>query len=178
MQCWVKFGWKEMNKLLIFGLTITALVACALAAFAVVSLTAAPQNTETPSGEFSFTVTNQSSCLRFLNTSVPVIYVPFTVAADQTGTLTVNCTQMPGGANGWTDVYIHRGLWDEGVDHICESGDMYPILVDVESAEFAVKLGQPYVASFGETEQQSYTVFFLVPPGGPSTFQVTYKTAN
>ena len=93
-----------MNKHLIFGLIITALVACVIIAFAAMSLTVVPQNNQTPSSEFSFTITNQSSCLRFLNSSVPVFYVPFTVAAGETGTLTVNCTQMPGGANGWTDL--------------------------------------------------------------------------
>lgn len=166
-----------MNKHLIFGLIITALVACVIVAFAVMSLTVVPQNNQTPSSEFSFTVTNQSSCLRFLNSSVPVFYVPFTVAAGQTGTLTVNCTQMPGGANGWTDVYVYRGFWDEGADHICNSGDIYPILSNVESADFAIKLNQPYVGSFGEADQQSYTLFFVVPPGGPSTFQVSFKPA-
>lgn len=166
-----------MNKRLIFGITITILVACAMVAYATMSLTAVPQNTHKPSEAFSFAVSSQSSCLRFLNSSVPVIYVPFTVAAGQTGELTVNCTQMPGGANGWTDIYIYNGLWDQGADHICNSGDIYPILSNVESVDYAIKLNQPYAASFGEADQQSYTVFFLVPPGGPSTFQVSFKPA-
>ena len=166
-----------MNKHLIFGLIITILVACVIIAFAVMSLTVVPQNNQTPSGEFSFTVSSKSSCLRFLNSSVPVVYVPFTVAAGQTGELTVNCTQMPGGDNGWTDVYIYRGFWDEGVEHICTAGDIYPILNNVESADYAITLNQPYVGSFGEADQQGYTLFFVVPPGGPSTFQVSFKPA-
>ena len=141
------------------------------------SLTAVPENTQIPSDKFSFSVSSQSNCLRFLNNSIPVIYVPFTVAAGQTGELTVNCTQMPGGANGWTDVYIYRGFWDQGIDHICNSSDIYPILSNVESADYAIKSNQPYVASFGEADQQSYTLFFLVPPGGTSMFQVSFKPA-
>lgn len=166
-----------MNKNHILGLTITALVACTIVAYGAMSLTAVPQNTQIPSDEFSFSVSSQSTCLRFLNSSVPVIYVPFTVAAGQNGELTVNCTQMPGGANGWTDVYIYRGFWDQGIDHVCNSGDIYPILSNVESADYAIKSNKPYVASFGEANQQSYTIFLVVPPGGPSTFQVSFKPA-
>ena len=166
-----------MNKNLFFGTTITILITSVIVVYVGMSLMAIPQTTNTPSDEFSFIVSSHSSCLRFLNSSVPVIYVPFTVASGQTAELTVNCTQMPGGDNGWTDVYIYRGFWDQGADHICNSGDIYPILGNVEPVDYAIKLNQPYVASFGKADLQSYTVFFLVPPGGPSTFQISFKPA-
>jgi len=34
--------------------------------------------------------------------------VPFTVAANENWQLTINCTKMPGGSNGYTDVYIYK----------------------------------------------------------------------
>ncbi len=168
---------KNVNQKIVFGLTVTLIVVCVLAGYAAVTLTVAPPKTETPSSAFSFTVTASSDCLRFLNSSVPAIYVPFTVAADQTAQLTINCTKMPGGANGWTDVYIYKGYWASGANHTCKAIDLYPILNDIAPTDAAIKMGQPYVGNFGESQQQSYTVFFVVPPGGTSTFEVSYKPA-
>jgi hypothetical protein len=56
---------------------------------------------------------------------------------------------MPGGANGWTDVYIYHGYWDKGTDNKCMSGDLYPILADIESADAQIRSGAPFTMSFG-----------------------------
>ncbi len=133
---------------------------------------------EQPTKPFEFTVSGASDCLRFLNSSVPIVYVPFTVAANENWQLMVNCTKMPGGANGWTDVYIYKGYWDQGTNHTCRSWDVYPIINDIQAANFQIKANQPYTQTFGNSTQQSYTVFFVIPPGGPATFHVTYKQAQ
>ncbi len=161
-----------MNKKIVLGLAIAVIVICALAAVAVSMMTLA----QTPTGELDFTVSGSSDCLRFLNASVPTVYVPFTIAANENWQLTVNCTKMSGGANGWTDVYIYKGYWDKGTNHTCKAGDLYPIINDIESADFEIKANQPYTQTFGESTQQSYTVFFVFPPGA-SAFHVTLKPA-
>jgi hypothetical protein len=163
-----------MNKNQIIGLVaIIVVVSVGLpTAFMVQS---SMTQTQHPTGALDFTVNAKSDCLRFLNSSVPIIYVPFTVAANENWQLTVNSTKMPGGTNGWTDVYIYKGYWDGGTNNTCTSGDLYPIISDIQSADFEIKTNQPYIETFGELTQESYTVFFLVPPGGPSTFHVTLK---
>ncbi len=128
-----------------------------------------------PSKEMDFVVNAKSDCLRFLNSSVPTFYVPFTVAANENWQLTINCTKMPGGANGWTDVYLYKGYWDGGTNNTCKAGDLYPIISDIQNVDFEIKSNQPYTQTFGESTKQSYTVFFVVPPGGPSAFHVTLK---
>jgi hypothetical protein len=57
------------------------------------------------------TVSGSSPCLRFFNDSVPIVYVPFTVAANQQMQLTIEAPKMPGGAGGWVDVYLYSGFW-------------------------------------------------------------------
>lgn len=161
-----------MNKKIVLGSVIAVVVICALAAVALSMMTP----NQTPTGELDFTVSGSSDCLRFLNTSVPTVYVPFTVAANENCQLTVNCTKMSGGANGWTDVYIYKGYWDKGTNHTCKAGDLYPIINDIESADFEIKANRPYTQTFGESTQQSYTVFFVFPPGA-SAFHVTLKQA-
>ncbi len=82
---------------------------------------------------------------------------------------------MPGGANGWTDVYVYNGYWDEGTNYTCKAADLYPIINEIQSADFQIKANQPYTENYLEPTQQSYTIFFVVPPGGPATFHVTLK---
>jgi hypothetical protein len=162
-----------MNKKV--GLIVSVVLICALgAAILATSLLAAPS--QQPTKGLDFTVSASSDCLRFLNSSVPTIYVPFTVAANQNMQLTINCTKMPGGVNGWTDVYIYIGYWNGGSNNTCISSDLYPILNEIQSADFAIHTNTPYTQTFGGTTQQSYTVFFVVPPGGQqATFHVTLK---
>ena len=132
-------------------------------------------STQPPTKEMDFVVSEKSDCLRFLNSSVPTFYVPFTVAANENWQLTVNCTKMSGGANGWTDVYLYRDYWDGGSNNTCKAGDLYPIISDIQSVDFEIKANHPYAETFGASAKQSYTVFFVVPPGGPSEFHVTLK---
>ncbi len=132
-------------------------------------------STQLPTKEMDFVVSAKSDCLRFLNSSVPTFYVPFAIAANENWQLTVNCTKMPGGANGWTDVYLYNGYWDGGINNLCKAGDLYPIISDIQNVNFEIKANQPYIDTFGVSTEQSYTVFFVVPPGGPSEFHVTLK---
>jgi hypothetical protein len=109
---------------------------------------------------------------------VPTIYVPFTVAANENWKLTINCTKMPGGANGYTDVYIYKGYWNGGSNHTCLSSDLYSILSDIHSVDQQIRIGTPFIETYDASTQQSYTVFFVAPPGGQqSTFHVTLKPA-
>jgi hypothetical protein len=82
---------------------------------------------------------------------------------------------MPSGANGWTDVYLYKGYWDKGTEHKCLSEDVYSILNQIKSADAQVKGNSPFKATFGGSTPQSYTVFFIFPPGGQATFHATYK---
>jgi hypothetical protein len=163
-----------MNKNKSIGLiAIVIIMAVGLPTAYIVQSSMAPA--QHPTGPLDFYVNAKSDCLRFLNSSVPTIYVPFTVAANENWQLTINSTKMPGGANGWTDVYIYKGYWDEGTNNTCTAGDLYPIISDIQSADSEIKANQPYIETFGESTPQSYTIFFLVPPGGPATFHVTLK---
>ena len=128
-----------------------------------------------PTKSIDFTVSGTNTCLRFLNTTVSVVYVPFTVAANQHGQLTVNCTKMPGGANGYTDIYLYKGYWDNGTNHQAMSANLIPILSQIQSADYELKGTTTYNQTYGDTIQQSYTVFFVLPPGGQATFHITYK---
>jgi hypothetical protein len=123
-----------------------------------------------------FTVSGSNNCLRFLNETVSVCYVQFTVAANRQGQLTINCTKMPGGANGYTDIYLYKGYWDNGTDHQCLSADLYPILSQIYSANYELKGTTSYNETYGGSNQQSFTVFFVMPPGGQATFHITYKS--
>jgi hypothetical protein len=163
---------EKMNKKI--GLIVSVVLICALAAAILATSMLAPS--QQPTKSLDFTVSASSDCLRFLNSSVPTIYVPFTVVANQNMQLTVNCTKMPGGVNGWTDVYLYKGYWNGGNNNTCKSGDLYPILDEIKSADFAIHTNTPYTQTFGGSTQQSYTVFFVVPPGGQqATFHVTLK---
>lgn len=166
-----------MNRKIIFSLSAIVLVVCVFTITYTASIVIPSQINRTPTSELDFTVNGSSNCLRFLNSSVPTVCIPLTVAANENWQLTINCTNMPGGNNGWTDVYIYRHYWDGGINNTCTAGDIYPIIADIESTESAIRLEQPYTQTFGESTQQSYTIFFVLPPGGPSAFHVTYKPA-
>lgn len=163
-----------MNKKLL-SLIVGVLVICALMAAILMESSTAPN--QQPTKAIDFTVSGTNSCLRFLNSTVSIGYVPFTVAANQHGQLTINCTKMPGGANGYTDIYIYKGYWDTGTAHKCLSADVYPILNGINSADFELKGPTSYNATYGGSTQESYTIFFVVPPGEPATFHITYKPA-
>ena len=98
---------------------VSVIVICVLvAAFLVeASLTPHPRMAK----PLDFTVSGSNPCLRFLNSSVSTVYVPFTIGANQNWQLTINCTKMPGGASGWTDIYIYKGYWDKGTNYECNA---------------------------------------------------------
>jgi hypothetical protein len=157
----------------VLGLIIVVLVMCALAAvFLAGSLLSLPVKVP---HELDFTVSGRNDCLRFLNSTVSTVYVPVTTDANEKWQLTINATQMAGGANGWTDVYIYKGYWDKGTDYKCLSAEVYPILSDISSADAQVTGNSPYTETFGGSAAESYTVFFIFPPGGQSTFHITLK---
>ncbi len=162
-----------MNKK-VLALVIVVIVASASVATFLVASSIPPVRQAT--GPLDFTVSGTSDCLRFLNSSVPAVYVPFTTAANQLWQLTINCTKMSGGANGYTDVYLYKGYWNNGVNHTCTSAQLYSILNDIQPTNQQIRLSTPYTETFGDTTQQSYTIFFVLPPGGQqSTFHVTLQ---
>lgn len=153
---------------------VIVIVVCASVAAFLVASSLSP--TLQPTGPLDFTVSGTSDCLRFLNSSVPAVYVPFTIAANEQWQLTINCTKMSGGSNGYTDVYLYKGYWNGGANYTCTSAEIYPILRNIQSTGNEIRLDSPYIDSFGSSTQQSYTIFFVLPPGGQqSTFHVTLK---
>ena len=123
--------------------------------------------------ELDFTVSGSNECLRFLTRDVGVVYVPFIVGAGESWDLVVECTGIatPGG---WVDLYLYEGYWDEGVDYRCVSEEIYSVLDGVESLDFKLGLDNPFEGTFVGSGQ-SYTLFFIFPPGGPSSFHVSLK---
>jgi len=156
----------------ILSSVIAVVVVCALAISLVQLLSAPPQGTPQ---ELDFTVSGTNDCLRFLNSTVSACYVPIATGTNENWQLTINCTKMPGGANGWTDVYIYKGYWDKGTEYKCMPENLYPIIEDIKSADAQIRNGAPFTASFGGSTPESYTVFFIFPPGGQATFHVTLK---
>ncbi len=158
----------------VLGLSVALIVVCASVGVFLAASSLAPS--QQPTGALDFIVSGSSDCLRFLNSSVPTIYVPFTIAANENWQLTINCTKMPGGANGYTDVYIYKGYWNGASNYTCTSSDLYSILNDIQSTDRQIRLSSPFTETYGASKQQSYTVFFVVPPGGQqATFHVTLK---
>ncbi|TRO49262.1 hypothetical protein E2P47_01535 [Candidatus Bathyarchaeota archaeon] len=148
------------------GLCIVVIMV--IGAFFVSSLTNSPKTQEA----LDFTVSGSNECLRFLSRDVGVVYVPFTTGAGEHWSLFVECTDIATPI-GWVDLYLYEGYWDGGVDYVCCSEDIYLILDGVESLDYELGLDTPYSQVFGGAEVGSYTLFFIFPPGGPSSFHVT-----
>lgn len=167
-----------MNKRLL-GLTVVIIVVLAsAAAYLSMSSVLTLNQTQHAPQALDFTVTGTNSCLRFLEANVSLCYVPFTVGANERWQLTINCTQMPGGSSGWTDLFIYRGYWDNGTDYKCTAQDTYPILASIQATNSEIHGNSAFAEIFnGTATAQSYTVFFVFPNGGQGTFHVTYKQA-
>ena len=150
----------------IAGLCIVALIV--ISAWLVSSLVYSPVAQE----ELDFTISGSNECLRFLTRDVGVVYVPFTTGLNEHWNLVVECTEIAT-SSGWTDLYLYEGYWDEGVDNKCYSEDIYSILDGVESLDYELSLDNPYSQVFGGVKSASYTLFFIFPPGGPSSFHIT-----
>jgi hypothetical protein len=164
-----------MNKKIV-GLIVAIVVVCAAVGTLVALSLVSHQNTKHEAQALAFTVQGTNSCLRFLESNVSLCYVPFTVGANQNWQLTINCTQMPGGSAGWTELYIYKGYWDNGTNHKCQAGDTYSILSSIQDNKKIIQGDNAFTETFnGGTNQQSYTVFFVFPNGGQGTFHVTYK---
>ena len=153
----------------VFGIIIVCMVAIVvLGAFVVSTLINSPLVQE----ELDFTVTGSNECLRFLTRDVSVVYVPFTSVANEEWELVVECTDIAT-PKGWVDLYFYDGYWDEGVDHVCFSEDIYSILDGVESLEYELGLDNSYSQVFGGSGSESCTLFFIFPSGGPNSFHIT-----
>jgi hypothetical protein len=163
---------KPMKKDFVLGLIAVVIIGSASAAALLSSSLAPPAATPR---ELDFTVSGKNDCLRFLNDSVSTVYIPVASGANQHWLLTINATKMAGGANGWVDLYTYQGYWDGGVNNTCVARDVYPILADIEDASAQVKANEPYTQTFGGSTAESYTLFFIFPPGGQCTFHVTLK---
>ena len=160
-----------MDKRTIAVIAAVAVVIVLAAVFAAGPWSIAPQQ---PQDELDFTVSGSNECLRFLTRTVQTAYVPFRTGANQQWQLSIECTQMPG-AGGWTEIYLYRGFWNEGSNYMCMSEDLYPIIDQIETTDFQVKTNSTFTQTFGESTPQSYTLFFLMPPGGNGTYHVTLK---
>lgn len=167
---------RKVNTKLI-GLAVVIIVICVGVGVVAYSQLVPVQAPQTPTQSLDISVSGSSPCLRFLNDSVPMVYVPFTVDANQQMQLTIAAPKMPGGTGGWVDVYLYEGFWDNGANNTCVSKDVYPILADIQATDKVIMQNTPYTETFGEATQQSYTVFFLFPPGGQAQFNITLKPA-
>jgi hypothetical protein len=164
-----------MNKKTL-SLIVVVVIVCATVAAALALSSVAPTSNNHTAQALDFTVKGTNSCLRFLESNVSLCYVPFTVGANQNWQLTINCTQMPGGSSGWTELYIYKGFWDNGTNNKCNAGDTYGILSSIADANKIIQGNNAFTETFnGGSTTQSYTVFFVFPNGGQGTFQVTYK---
>ena len=158
------------------SLVVAVVLVCAAVAGFEANYMIAPKQTQQSAQALDFTVQGTNSCLRFLESNVSLCYVPFTVGANQNWQLTIDCTQMPGGSAGWTEVYIYNGYWDNGTNHKCQAGDVYSILTSIHDANKIIQGDNAFTETFnGTANPQSHTVFFVFPNGGQGTFHVTYK---
>lgn len=161
-----------MNRKLLLGLIpIIIIIGCTAIVLSQSSIAPAAG---TPR-ELDFTVTGKNDCLRFLNDSISAVYIPVSTGANERWELTINSTKMAGAPGGWVDLFVYNGYWNGGVNNTCVSRDIYPILADVYSAEAQVKANAPYTQTFGGSNAESHTLFFIFPPNGQSTFHITLK---
>jgi hypothetical protein len=97
-----------------------------------------------------FTVIGTNDCLRFLNKTIQTAYVPFRTGANEQWQLTVNSTKMPG-AGAYTDVYLYKGYWDKGSNYKCMSEDLYPIIDQIDSADFQIRTNNSFTETLGDS---------------------------
>ena len=159
------------NIIRIMAIVIIALV---IITFGLFSPDLGPRSTQE---ELDFTVAGTNSCLRFLEPNVGLCYVPFTTGPNEKWNLTINCLEMPG-SNGWTDLYLFNGYWNNGTDNKCLSEDLYPIISDIQSTDFRVSNNNTFTEIFGGRSIQAQTMFFVLPVGGQSTFHITLNRIN
>lgn len=127
--------------------------------------------------ELDFTVSGSNDCLRFLSRTVETVYVPLAIEANERWELSIECTDIAA-VNGWVDLYIYDGYWDDGVENKCFSEDIYVILDDVVNLDYKLSVANPYLNIYENSTFETYTLFFIFPPGGPSTFHISFKQIN
>ncbi len=160
-----------MDKRILAAFAVFIVVGVLAAVFFAGPWSIVPQQ---PQEELDFTVSGSNECLRFLTRTVQTAYVPFRVGANEQWQISIECTQMPG-PGGWTEIYLYRGYWDKGNNHICMSEDLYPIIDQIEATDFKVETNSTFTQTFGGSTPQSYTLFFILPPGGIGTYHITLK---
>ena len=152
---------------------LAATVVLIVASFSVIVLLVNPSVQQNPQQELAFTISGTNDCLRFLDRAVQTVYIPFRTGTNEQWQLTIKCLKMPGAGSGaWTDLYVYNGYWDNGSQHKCVSQDLYPIMNEIESANFRIQTNSTFSEVFGGSTPQSYTVFIIFPTGGSSTFNV------
>ncbi len=57
----------------------------------------------------------------------------------------------------------------EGLITCQQCGRWYPIIDEIQSADFRIETNSTFTRTFGGPATQSYTFFFIFPPGGQST---------
>ena len=164
---------KTLNKKILAAIAVVAVAAILFAAFLLV-----PSAKPLPAQqEMDFTVTGTNDCLRFLERTVKTCYTPFRTGANEQWRLTIDCLKMPG-SGGWTDLYVYNGYWDNGTDHMCLSQDLYSIVSDIPASNLRMNSNSTFTQIYGGPTPQSYTVFFIIPPGGQSTFHIKLERVN
>jgi hypothetical protein len=162
-----------MNKKALASIAIAAVI---ISIFAIIVL--APLTTpQPPQQELDFTVGGTNDCLRFFDLTVKTIYTPFRTEANEHWRLTIEPLKIPG-SGGWTDLYVYNGYWDNGTNHTCLSKDLYSILSDVPASNFRMTTNSTFSEVYGGATPQSYTVFFILPPGGEATFHIKLERVS
>ena len=155
-----------MNKK-ILGLVAFAIIVVTLGSVILVGLwLGAPQLQQ----ELDFTVTGTNECLRFLTRTVQTAFVLFRTDASEQWLLAVECVDSAD--NAWTEVYVYEGYWDDGAENKYMSEDLYPIIDEIESINFEIRKNNTFAQVFGESKPRSYTLFFIFPAGGSSTYRI------
>ena len=127
--------------------------------------------------ELDFSVSGSNDCLRFLSRTVETVYVPLAIEANERWEINIECTDIAT-VNGWIDLYIYDGYWNYGVENKCFSEDIYAILDDVVSLNYKLSVANPYLKIYETSNFETYTLFFIFPPGGSSTFHISFKQIN
>ena len=117
-----------------------------------------------------FAVTGTNECLRFSTRTVQTAFVPFRTDANEQWLLAVKCVDSAD--NAWTEVYFYEGCWDDGTENKYMSEDLYPIIDEIESINFEIRKNNTSAQVFGESKPRSYTLFFIFPAGGSSTYHI------
>ena len=153
--------------------TVSAILATTLLAAVYFQFLSSPEK----QNPLNFTVSGSNECLRFLTRTVETGYIPFRVGANEKWILTIESVEMPS-PKAWIDLYIYEDYWDGGSNYTCQSENIYPIISEIQSFDFRLQANSTFSETFGDSQSRSYTVFFIFPPGGPSSFHIKLDPAS